>query len=138
MTDGQEIFKLLGINLDIDKEISKGVVDLPDENQLKAASKNGYNFSVFIPGQLPREEIIKKVQAYLSNSILGAINFYTQDHLYSKAVLKPSRPKNIYQILLKPQKEVSEAHPQTVGKNFDQCQEILVQTNQKDPTLNLK
>ncbi|MEK7142983.1 MAG: hypothetical protein AAB785_02105, partial [Patescibacteria group bacterium] len=134
----QEIFKLLGIDLDIEKERSSGKAALADQNQLQAAQKNGYDFSVFIPGQISREEIIKKVQAYLSNSILGAINFYTQDYLYSKAALKPLRPKNLYQILLKSQKEVSAAHPQTAGKSFDQCQEILAQTNKTDPILNLK
>lgn len=138
MDTGQDVLNLLGLKFDLEQEMSLGNFFMPDKKQQEAAEINGYTFPVVIPGKIPRAELLKKIQAFLFNSFFGSLNYYTEDYRYTAVTLKPSRPKSCYQIYLKPQKEVNEAHPQTAGQTVDESIKSLEKANQLDSALNLK
>jgi len=142
LSQNQALYNWLGIEVDLQKEYQEGRLLLPSPEQQEGAEKAGYTFPLIVLGHLPRKELLAKVREKYASE------FHSQGVLYGEQAQKDlpqteqvqhsSRPVQSYLILLKPQREVRDAHPETMGKSALQAQEILENLQKENPGLNLQ
>ena len=141
----QEMYDFLGIEVNLQEECEKGNILTPSPEQKEAAREEGYTLELIVLGNMPREEVLGKVNQTFAQEFEPAdgkgvwySNRAETDKTKTEAAQTPSRPTKPYLMLLKPQTEISEAHPETINKTFPACLEILKEENQKNPSLKLK
>lgn len=101
-----------------------------------------YSLELIMPGAIPREEFLqafkaKYAQEFSSDGIWQS-DQAKEDIDKTQAVLNPDRPAFFYTVALKTQREVSDAHLETMGQTPDQAEAILNTEQTASPDLNLK
>src|SRR4030042_831287 len=106
------------------------------------AETEKYALELIMPGGIQRDEFLQafkaKYAAEFSSQGLYQSHKAKTDLGQTEAVLNPDRPTSFYTVALKPQQEVSDAHPETMNKNPEQAEAILQQKQTETPNLNLK
>jgi len=132
----QKVYEVLGIQTDLKENLL-----LPSAEQKEAIEKEGYTLAVIIDGRISRKDIIDKTTAHFKEKYKSTGVYWGEqgkkDVNKTEQTKKSKRPQQPYLIYLKPDQEVREAHPETMGKTFVDCQTILDQKNQENPELNL-
>ncbi len=138
----QEMYDWLGIEINLQQELEQGNILLPSKEQREAAEREGYTKTLIITGSLSREQIINQVQTKYAQEFnsdgVWLSDLVRQDLNQTEQAEHSNRPNQPYLIYLKPQSEVSDAHPETMGKSAQECLEILNQKQKDYPNLNLK
>ena len=163
----QSLYDFLNLDYNIRKHIKdKGIDSIPKE-QKEALEKEGYNYYLVVPGDIPRDEFLKQFQASFAKEFTNfpddkskGLYFYDNNYQETQSakdqnhILRPPKP---YQIALKLPKDqngnlmletsdVQHKDPNgnsipelnTMDKTFPKCLEILKKINQNNPHLNLK
>jgi hypothetical protein len=138
----QRAYDWLKLDINLQQELKAGKIILPSREQYEVAQEKGYTTALIIPGQISRAELIETISTrYGQEPDLNEIHFWEQaktDLNNTEAVNNPTKPNQLYLVHIKPEPEVDQAEPDTMGKTFPQCLELLDQRNQLDPSLKLK
>jgi|GEM_PF-5498496 len=141
LQQSQALYDWLGIEVNLQKELQEGRIVLPSTEQQEAAEKEGWNLPLVVAGGLRREDLPEAIQKKFAQEFKSKGVFYwdqaKKDLNQTEQVKNSPRPKQSYLIYLKPQREVREAHPETMGQSALQAQETLENLQKEKPALNL-
>lgn len=120
ITKNQAIYDFLEIGVDLNKEYDDNHIVIPTDEERAEAGKLGYPLELIIPMHL-RDQILTQAEEKLRGIYLSCGVRFRGDQIYrdiqkTDAAIKSkflTLPK-FYAIMLKPDQDVKDAHPQTV------------------------
>jgi len=139
----QRTFDFLGIERDVVKEYVVCNIAVPTPEQTAEALRQGYTIPVIVDGSIRRKRYIRRAQKAFAEEY-GSSGIYwdywqtAADISRTQVAQHSNRPDQLYLIYLKPDQECDDAHPDTIDKNFRQCQEVLAQEREQNPSLDLR
>ena len=151
----QSLFDFLSLEYNLKEHIRGKSIDLISKEQREALGKKGYNYTLIIPGDMERNELLERIEKsfakeFNSNGILYKYLDQTRDDLAKTQIAEDKmhqmRPGKPYQIMLKlpkdlsgePLLETSDAHPETMGQSLSDYLGYLEWADLEEPILNLK